>query len=211
MANGPVLVVDFGAQSPSSSPAARVREAGVYLELVPHSMTVRRILAKDSAIILSDGPASVFGARRADRTIDTWVFRIRCSGALGICGFQVMAYGLAARWIRPRSAIRQDLSHHRRRIRRGISPTPAEQTVLDEATRCSSQTGAQPASVGAGPHRRRAPYAMADESRKLYGVQGNCAEVNAPLGRELIERASCTVAAALPNDWDASSIIGGSS
>ena len=78
MANGPVLVVDFGAQY-AQLIARRVREAGVYSELVPHSMPVDEILAKDpKAIILSGGPASVFepGAPTIDQGI-----RIRCSGA----------------------------------------------------------------------------------------------------------------------------------
>ena len=82
MANGPVLVVDFGAQY-AQLIARRVREAGVYSELVPHSMPVDEILAKDpKAIILSGGPASVF--EPGAPTIDTKVFE---SGVpvLGIC------------------------------------------------------------------------------------------------------------------------------
>ena len=95
MANGPVLVVDFGAQY-AQLIARRVREAGVYSELVPHSMPVDEILAKDpKAIILSGGPASVF--EPGAPTIDTKVFE---SGVpvLGICyGFQVMAYELGGK------------------------------------------------------------------------------------------------------------------
>ena len=76
--------------------ARRVREAGVYSELVPHSMPVDEILAKDpKAIILSGGPASVF--EPGAPTIDTKVFE---SGVpvLGICyGFQVMAYELGGK------------------------------------------------------------------------------------------------------------------
>ena len=95
MANGPVLVVDFGAQY-AQLIARRVREAGVYSELVPHSMPVDEILAKDpKAIILSGGPASVF--EPGAPTLDTKVFE---SGVpvLGICyGFQVMAYELGGK------------------------------------------------------------------------------------------------------------------
>ena len=69
MAAGPVLVVDFGAQY-AQLIARRVREANVYSELVPHSMPVDEMLAKDpQAIILSGGPASVFepGDPRVDK------------------------------------------------------------------------------------------------------------------------------------------------
>ncbi|HEX2773235.1 MAG TPA: glutamine-hydrolyzing GMP synthase [Micromonosporaceae bacterium] len=88
----PVLVVDFGAQY-AQLIARRVREARVYSEIVPHTMPVAQMLAKDpAAIILSGGPASVYepGAPRVDDTIfraDVPVF--------GICyGFQAMAQAL---------------------------------------------------------------------------------------------------------------------
>ena len=86
MAAGPVLVVDFGAQY-AQLIARRVREANVYSELVPHSMPVDEMLAKDpQAIILSGGPASVFepGAPRVDKKLFEAGVPV-----LGICyGFQ---------------------------------------------------------------------------------------------------------------------------
>ena len=55
-----MLVVDFGAQY-AQLIARRVREAKIYSEIVPHTMSAREMLAKKpKAIILSGGPSSVY-------------------------------------------------------------------------------------------------------------------------------------------------------
>ena len=55
-----VLVVDFGAQY-AQLIARRVRECHVYSEIVPSTMPVPEMLAKQpKAIILSGGPSSVY-------------------------------------------------------------------------------------------------------------------------------------------------------
>ena len=46
----PVLVVDYGAQY-AQLIARRVREAGIYSEIVPHSMSTEKMLAKNPAAI----------------------------------------------------------------------------------------------------------------------------------------------------------------
>ncbi|MEY2990241.1 MAG: glutamine-hydrolyzing synthase, partial [Actinomycetota bacterium] len=88
----PVLVVDFGAQY-AQLIARRVREARVYSEIVPHSITVDEVRAMSpKAIILSGGPASVYsdGAPTFDPAIMDLGIPI-----FGICyGFQVMAQSL---------------------------------------------------------------------------------------------------------------------
>lgn len=92
MADGPVLVVDFGAQY-AQLIARRVREAHVYSEIVPHTISVADMVAKrPAAIILSGGPSSVYeaGAPSLDASLfDTGV------PVFGICyGFQAMAQAL---------------------------------------------------------------------------------------------------------------------
>ena len=88
----PVLVVDFGAQY-AQLIARRVREAHVYSEIVPHTMSVSEMLAKQpAAIVLSGGPSSVYadGAPSVDPALfDSGV------PVFGICyGFQAMAQAL---------------------------------------------------------------------------------------------------------------------
>src|SRR5437764_5464821 len=55
-----VLVLDFGGQY-SQLIARRVRECGVFSELLPHSVPVEDILRREPrGLILSGGPASVY-------------------------------------------------------------------------------------------------------------------------------------------------------
>lgn len=88
----PVLVVDFGAQY-AQLIARRVREAKVYSEIVPHSMPIAEMLAKNpAAIILSGGPASVYAPDAPQ--IDAGLFTADVP-VFGICyGFQAMAQAL---------------------------------------------------------------------------------------------------------------------
>lgn len=202
MANGPVLVVDFGAQY-AQLIARRVREAGVYSELVPHSMPVDEILAKDpKAIILSGGPASVF--EPGAPTIDTMVFE---SGVpvLGICyGFQVMAYELGGKVDKAALGEYGKTEAAIDDAEGILADSPAEQTTWMSHGVAVEQA---PAGFTVLAHTEGAPVAaMADESRKLYGVQWHPEVKHSPLGQKLIEN-FLHRCAALPNDWDASSII----
>ena len=202
MVNGPVLVVDFGAQY-AQLIARRVREAGVYSELVPHSMPVDEILAKDpKAIILSGGPASVF--EPGAPTIDTKVFE---SGVpvLGICyGFQVMAYELGGKVDKAALGEYGKTSATIDDADGILADSPAEQTTWMSHGVAVEQA---PAGFEVLAHTEGAPVAaMADESRKLYGVQWHPEVKHSPLGQKLIEN-FLHRCAALPNDWDASSII----
>ncbi|MBO1902191.1 glutamine-hydrolyzing GMP synthase [Leucobacter weissii] len=91
-AHRPVLVVDFGAQY-AQLIARRVREAGVYSELVPHTITAAEVAEKQPlGIVLSGGPSSVYEAGAP--SFDDAIFELGIP-TFGICyGFQVMARAL---------------------------------------------------------------------------------------------------------------------
>ena len=87
-----VLVVDFGAQY-AQLIARRVREAHVYSEIIPSTITAAQVREKNpSAIILSGGPSSVY-AENAPQ-FDAAMLKLGIP-VFGICyGFQVMAAAL---------------------------------------------------------------------------------------------------------------------
>src|SRR5690606_22251491 len=82
----------FGAQY-AQLIARRVREANVYSEIVPHTMTADEIKAMDPAgIVLSGGPSSVY--EEGAPSLDPGVLELGVP-VLGICyGFQIMAQQL---------------------------------------------------------------------------------------------------------------------
>ncbi|GAB3254471.1 glutamine-hydrolyzing GMP synthase [Alteromonas gracilis] len=87
-----VLVVDFGAQY-AQLIARRVREARVYSEIVPHTLPVAEMLAREpKAIVLSGGPSSVYADGAPG--IDPAIFEAGVP-VFGMCyGFQLMARSL---------------------------------------------------------------------------------------------------------------------
>ena len=91
-AAGPVLVVDFGAQY-AQLIARRVREAHVYSEIVPHTITAEEIAAhKPAGVIFSGGPKSVHS--EGAPTMDPAVYDLGVP-ILGICyGAQLVAQQL---------------------------------------------------------------------------------------------------------------------
>jgi GMP synthase (glutamine-hydrolysing) len=90
-----VLVVDFGAQY-AQLIARRVREAKVYSEVVPSTITASQIQARaPRAIILSGGPSSVYAPGAPQ--VPSGFFETGVP-TLGICyGFQAMAASLGGR------------------------------------------------------------------------------------------------------------------
>ena len=87
-----VLVIDFGGQY-NQLIARRVRENGVYCEIVPYDYTIEQIKSKNPlGIIFTGGPNSVYG--EGAPKIDKSIFELKVP-ILGICyGQQLIAHTL---------------------------------------------------------------------------------------------------------------------
>jgi GMP synthase (glutamine-hydrolysing) len=87
-----ILIVDFGSQY-NQLIARKIRELGVYCEIVPPDIPVHSInTAEVKGIILSGGPASVYSKNAP--VCDSRIFRLGIP-VLGICyGMQLMAKAL---------------------------------------------------------------------------------------------------------------------
>lgn len=198
----PVLVIDYGAQY-AELIARRVREAHVYSELVPHTLSVEKILAKKPlAIILSGGPASVY--QEGAPSIDPKIFSAGIP-ILGICyGFQLMAkelggivdqaaqgeYGRTTATITSATSI--------------LENSPAEQKVWMSHGVAVKEA---PHGFSVLAHTAGAPVAaMADPAHKLYGVQWHPEVKHTPLGQDLISH-FLHVEAGIPDNWSTSGLL----
>jgi GMP synthase (glutamine-hydrolysing) len=194
-----VLIVDFGSQV-TQLIARRVREAGVYSEIVPYDKAEAAIAAqRPRAVILSGGPASVHetGTPQAPQALFT-------SGVpvLGICyGEQAMVAALGG----------QVEGGHDREFGRAelqiIDETPLFEGVFkegelakvwmshgDRVTRLPPGFRAVGISTGA-------PFAaIADDSRRLYGLQFHPEVVHTPKGAQLLANFVHKIAGC-PGDW----------
>ena len=179
-----VLVVDFGAQY-AQLIARRVREANVYSEIVPHTITAAEVAErKPVGIIFSGGPKSVHvdGAP----AIDPEVYDIGIP-VLGICyGAQLIAHqndGTVGRNERGEYG-RTELT-----VKGGgslLDGTPGSQTVwmshFDAITELPDEFDV----LAATPD---APVAaFENKERGLYGVQYHPEVVHTPHGQQVIER-----------------------
>jgi GMP synthase - Glutamine amidotransferase domain len=95
-----VIILDFGSQY-TQLIARRVREAGVYCEILPFNAAVETINARSpKGVIFSGGPSSVYD-QGAPKPHDDLLDSINCP-KLGICyGFQVFAEELAVKSLHP--------------------------------------------------------------------------------------------------------------
>ncbi len=179
-----MLVVDFGAQY-AQLIARRIREARVYSEIVPHTMPVAQMLARQpAAVVLSGGPASVYAPEAP--ALDPSLFDAGVP-VLGICyGFQAMAAALGG------TVARTGLSE--------FGATPLQ--VDGRGTLLAGQPESQTVWMSHGDSVQVAPpgfdvlaatagaqvAAFEDRQRRLAGVQYHPEVAHTPWGQALLER-----------------------
>lgn len=184
-----VLVVDFGAQY-SQLIARRVRECGVYCEIIPYTYTLEKIKAKNpKAIILSGGPNSVYAENTY--SVDAGIFKLGIP-VLGICyGHQFMAKTLGG-----------VVTHA------GSGEYGKTSVVLDNETQLFSGLEKNnicwmshqdyveevPAGFTVIAHTEECPVAaMEDPKRKFYGVQFHPEVMHTPFGKQMFNNFLFTI------------------
>ncbi len=179
----PVLVVDFGAQY-AQLIARRVREARVFSEVVPHTMTVAEIKERDpQAVVLSGGPASVYAEDAP--TLDPALFDLGVP-VFGICyGFQAMAQALGGTVERTGTSEygRTDLNVLGGELHSGLPGTqPVWMSHGDAVTAAPDGFDVVAASAGAPV------AAFEDRGRRLAGVQYHPEVIHSPHGQQVLSR-----------------------
>jgi len=199
----PVLVVDFGAQY-AQLIARRVREAGVYSEIVPHTISAAEVAEKNPAgIVLSGGPSSVYDP--GSPALDEGILQLGVP-TLGICyGFQVMASQLGG------EVAQTGLREY------GSTPVVL---VGDGGTLLAGAPHQQTAWMSHGDSVAKAPdgfevlassastpvAAFADDERKLYGVQWHPEVKHTEYGQRVLEN-FLHDAAGIDAKWNPGNVI----
>jgi GMP synthase (glutamine-hydrolysing) len=201
VSTGPVLVLDLGGQY-AQLIARRVREAGVYSELVGHDVSASEVGRREpAALILSGGPASVYAADAPQ--VDPGLFELGVP-ALGICyGAQLMAKELGGTVERTDASEfgKTALSVDGGELFAGL----AEEQVCWMSHRDTVTAPPEGAEVTAGsPATPVAAFEAAQ--RGLYGVQFHPEVVHTPDGQAMLENFLYRVAGASPG-WTATAVI----
>ena len=176
-----VVILDFGSQY-SLLIARRVRECGVYCELLPHDAPLDAVAELNPrGFILSGGPASVYDVDAP--LAPAYVFESELP-VLGICyGMQLLAHQLDGE-VAPGA-------------RREYGPALIE---VDEASPLfadlpsslavwmshGDQVTRLPAGFHAVAHSENSPYAVIADGRDHYGLQFHPEVVHTPQGAEIL-------------------------
>jgi len=197
-----IAILDFGSQY-THLIARRVRECGVYSEIVPYAITAERLAArKPTGIILSGGPSSV--TSRKSPLCDRGLFKLGIP-ILGICyGAQLIAksfggkvaaskkreYGSAMLKIRSRGSLFKNL-----KISEKVWMSHGDKIIkVPKGFAALASTSASPVA------------AMENKHFKVFGVQFHPEVAHTPNGKKIVYNFVRRISAC-PRSWDMRSFV----
>ena len=197
-----VLVLDFGGQY-SQLIARRVRECGVFAELLPHHVAIEEVTRRQPrGLILSGGPASVYADEAPKLRTELLELGVP---VLGICyGMQAMVLELGGRvegapvgeFGRSRLTVEQ--------TGRLLADTPADQSCW--MSHRDTVYHAPPGFTALAASTESPVAALENAERGLYGIQFHPEVVHTPYGTHILttflrDICGCDM------DWSAESVI----
>ena len=198
-----VIILDFGSQY-TQLIARRVREAGVYSEILPFNTPIERIQARQpKGLILSGSPYSVYG-NDSPRPDSKLVPTLACP-LLGICyGLQILAFDLGGH---VEASPNREFGYARLKVVDQDSfifkDLPPEMDVW-------MSHGDQMTSVPTGFHLTAvtddALNAIEDAERGIYGVQFHPEVAHTPLGAQVIRNFLFAICGC-KGDWSPKAVI----
>ena len=198
-----IIILDFGSQY-TQLIARRVREAGVYCEILPFSTPAEQIVARrPKGLILSGSPASVYQENAPKPPPD--LIETNDSPLLGICyGLQVLAFQMGGE---VKSSPSREFGYARLKVCDGSSPLfsglPSEMDVWmshgDHVT--SVPAGFQVTAVTDD-----ALNAIEDAERGIFGVQFHPEVAHTPLGAQVLRNFLFSVCGCR-GDWSPAAVI----
>jgi GMP synthase (glutamine-hydrolysing) len=196
-----VIILDFGGQY-TQLEARRVRELGVYSEILPYNTSIEEIRRRQpSAIILSGGPSSVYekGAPHCDRHVLELGVPV-----LGICyGFQLIALYLGGE-VQPSN--RREYGHAEVDIQSEGRLLSGLESPMRAWMSHGDNVSSPPAGFVITATTERAIAAAEDTTRNLYGLQFHPEVAHTPQGKEVF-RNFLEGVCKLRRDWTMKSFI----
>ena len=198
-----VIVLDFGSQY-TQLIARRVRESGIYCEILPYSTSVEEIMSRrPKALIISGGPSSVYelGAPRLSKDL---LINVNCP-VLGICyGFQLLAAELGGE-VKPSS--NREYGYARLQVLHPESPLFQELPLeMDVWLSHGDHITKPPAGFQIIARTEGALNAFQDLNRRIFGLQFHPEVAHTQFGSEILHNFLFKICKIDP-DWSPKSII----
>jgi GMP synthase (glutamine-hydrolysing) len=197
-----VVVLDYGGQY-SQLIARRLRECGVFSELLPHDVAIEEIVRRrPRGLVLSGGPASVYadGAPRLNRELLELGVPV-----MGICyGMQLLVHELGGR------VEQADVGEFGRSDLHVGEPglllreTPPEQTCW--MSHRDTVFEPPPGFTALASSSSSPVAAIEDTARNIYGIQFHPEVVHTPYGQQILMR-FLTEICGCEQSWTAASIV----